>query len=489
MVKRLLTAILLTGVALQTHAEPLTMEQILQKVVNHYPSLKIASMQVEKASKESVRVNSQFGWQLNGQSGLSHETSMTAVAVDRLMVGGGAVKKLSSGDILSLTGSLRFDQLKDSTFTVPDPSTNLDFEVNYRRALGKGADNLDYRLAANQAEVGKKMAYAQEKLQYDQIAAQVLGLYLQAVVTHKQIDNVRISIKHSQRLNKFVKGRLGLGISENKDELQVTAQLNGLKAKLKGLQLLWVQQEITLNRLMGLPWENKLDINLTNDANSPKEQLANYISEATQYSPELLIIDSELAIAESTIQAKSNSRKDTLDLVGFVGNRLTTGELPNNTYTTISEPQIGIRLEYKTNLDHSGYDAALSQAYLDRSIALQKRVDAKERIHYQIASLLAEIHESKGAYRAARLSVKSEQAKLDEAEKRYRNGRIEIDRIIQYESQLTASKLSLSLQKVELERRIYQLALLRGSLWKKVARPHYDWSNAPATNSLSSKPQ
>lgn len=311
MIRRSLIAIFLTGLSFQSVAEPLTLESMLQKVVDHYPSLKIASMQVAKASKESVRVNSQFGWQLSGESGLSHETSLTGATVDRIMVGGGAIKKLSSGDILSLTGALRFDDLDDSIIPVsqPDPSTNFDFEVNYRRSLGKGAENLDYRLASIQAEAGKKMSQAQEKSQYDQIASQVLGLYLQAVITHKQIDNVKTSITHSQRLNKFVKSRLGLGISENKDELQVTAQLNGLKAKLKGLQLLWVQQEITLNRLMGLPWNNKVDINLANTSHTNNGQLANYVDEATQHSPELMIIESELTIAESVIKTKSNNRK------------------------------------------------------------------------------------------------------------------------------------------------------------------------------------
>lgn len=489
MIRRSLIALLLTGLSFQSSAEPLTLESMLQKVVDHYPSLKIASMQVEKASKESIRVNSQFGWQLSGESGLSHETSLTGATVDRIMVGGGAVKKLSSGDILSLTGALRFDDLDDSIIPVsqPDPSTNFDFELNYRRSLGKGAENLDYRLASIQAEAGKKMSQAQEKSQYDQIASQVLGLYLQAVITHKQIDNVKTSITHSQRLNKFVKSRLGLGISENKDELQVTAQLNGLNAKLKGLQLLWVQQEITLNRLMGLPWNNKVDINLTNTTHTNNGQLENYVDEATQYSPELMIIESELTIAESLIKTKSNNRKDNLDLVGFVGNKLTSGDL-NGSSTTLSEPQIGIRIEYKTSLDHSGYDAELSQAYLDRSIALQKRVDAQDRIHYQIASLLAEIDKSKAAYKAALLSMKSEQAKLNEAEKRYRNGRIEIDQLIQFESQLTESKLNLSLQKVELERRIYQLSLLRGALWQTIKRPNYDWTNASSTNISMSKP-
>ena len=488
MVKQSLIAIVLMGMTYHANAEPLTLELMLQKVVNHYPSLKIASMQVERASKESIRVDSQFGWQLSGESGFSHETSMTGATVDRFMVGGGAVRKLNSGDILSLSGSLRFDNLDDSIIPVsqPDPSTNLDFEVNYRRSLGKGADNLDYQLASIQAEIGNQMSQAQEQLQRDQLASQILGLYLQAVITHRQIDNVKSSIKHSQRLEKFVKSRLGFGISENKDELQVTAQLHGLDAKLKGLELLWVQQEITLNRLMGIPWNNNIEIILSNPGQTHHGDLQGLIDEAIQHSPELLIIDSELTIADSMIKTKSNNRKDTLDLVGFVGNKLTTGDLYGSS-TTLSEPQIGIRIEYKKSMNRTGYDAELSQAYLDRSIALQKREDAKEKIHYQIASLLAEIDGSQLAHKAALLSMNSEQAKLTEAEQRYKRGRIEIDQLIQFESQLTESKLAVALQQVELERRQYQLTLLRGAIWNKIELPRYDWSNLSSAVLLKSK--
>lgn len=488
MVKRLFIAMLLTGITTHVSAESWTMERMLQKVINHYPSLKIASMQVAKAAKESIRVDSQFGWQLSGETGLSHQTSMTGPAVNQIMVGGGAARKLNSGDMLTLSGSLGRDNITDS-YGQPvqiDPVTNLSLMAEYRRSLRKGAENIDYKLATTQAESGKKMAHAQERGQYDQIASQVLALYLQAVTIHKQIDNVKASVKHTKRLEKFVKSRLGLGISENKDELQVTAQLNGLDAKLKGLQLLWVQLEINLNRLMGLPWDTKIDIDLSNTKHLSSSSLAVMTDEAIQHSPELTVIEAELALADSMIKSKSNKRKDTLDLVGFFGNRLASGDTTMGS-TTISEPQIGIRIEYKKSLDRSGYDAELSQAYLDRSIALQKREDTKEQLHYQIASLLAEIRGSKAAHDAAQLSVKSEQAKLTEAEQRYKRGRIEIDRLIQFESQLTESKLALALQQVELERRQYQLTLLRGAIWNKIEQPQYDWSDLSDAVLLKSK--
>ena len=85
---RVLLSIILIGSANHAYAEVMTYGQILQKVVSHYPSLKIASMQVEKASKESVRVNSQFGWQLSGRTGVSHETSLIGTGLDRAIIAG-----------------------------------------------------------------------------------------------------------------------------------------------------------------------------------------------------------------------------------------------------------------------------------------------------------------------------------------------------------------------------------------------------------------
>ena len=471
MVKPLLIAILLTGLAPSVSAQSWTMEQILQKVIKHYPSLKIASMQVEKAAKETIRVDSQLGWQLSGQSGIAHDVSLLGTPFDQLMIGGGAAKKLDSGDILSLSGSIRYEDYEEP-MTPPNPSTHLDLEINYRKSLAKGAGNADYQLAATQALAGSKMARSQARSQYDQMASQVLALYLQAVIIQRQIANVKTSIRHSRRLDKFVKSRLEFGISQSKDQLQVTAQLNGLDAKLKGLNLLWIQQQITLNRLMGLPWDNKIRINLTASSPLQNGDLQGLIDESILHSPELMVIDSELTIADALIKNKSNNRKDTLDLVGYVGNKRTSGSGLTN-----SEPTIGIRLEYQGSADQSGYDAELSQAYLDRSIALQKQADLRDQIHYQIASLLAEIKWSRSAHSAARLSVQSEQAKLTEAEERYRKGRIEVDQLIQFEAQLTESKLALALQQVELERRQYQLTLLRGAIWKKIELPQYDWSH------------
>ena len=53
-------------------------------------------------------------------------------------------------------------------------------------------------------------------------------------------------------------------------------------------------------------------------------------------------------------------------------------------------------------------------------------------LEYDTAELVSEIGAIKKAISAYEKSVKSEQKKLDEADKRYRRGRIDIDRLISY---------------------------------------------------------
>ena len=96
---------------------------------------------------------------------------------------------------------------------------------------------------------------------------------------------------------------------------------------------------------------------------------------------------------------------------------------------------------------------------------------------------MAEINVSKAAYDAAQISVDSEKAKLADAEQRYRKGRIEIDRLIQFESELNDSRLLLDIRQVELERRQYKLALLRGIIWQQMELPNYEWPESVAASS------
>ena len=259
-----------------------------------------------------------------------------------------------------------------------------------------------------------------------------------------------------------------MGLSEVKDVLQVDARLATNRADKQSLDVLWQKQVISLNRLMNHSWQSKFSpqLKLVNDKNRKVDFV---YAQAEKQNAVLKQIDARLQLADSAIRLSRDKRQDELDLVMYLGNESNQGDTANGNF---NESQVvgGISLEFRRGLDKSGLNAELRQAHYDRELALQDKKLIQQNLYYDVASLLAEVESAELAVTAFKKSVNAEQQKLTEATKRYKDGRIETDRIIDFESQLANAELSYELQKVELARRYYQLDLLRGAIWQTVVR-------------------
>jgi len=306
---------------------------------------------------------------------------------------------------------------------------------------------------------------------YDQLASQVIELYLAAATTQARIKSIDKSIERSQRLKKYIEDEFKLGLSEEKDVLQVDARLRTNEADKQSLQVALQKQVISLNRLMGRSWEEQLLADISVNRSQTKVYSELY-SQSQSHSPELKRLDARLKLAESAIRSSRDKRKDDLDLVLFLGNEFNQGDTSS---TDLDESEIigGVSLEFNRGLDKSGFDAQLRQAHYDRGIALEDKKQVLENLQYDISSLLAEIQTSEKALIAFEKSVQAEDRKLKEALSRYKDGRIETDRIIDFESQLAVAELSLDLQIIELLRRYHQLNLIRGGIWKNILLPQF----------------
>lgn len=458
-----------------THADTMTFKQLLQGVVDHYPSLKTASLQVEKARQKNAQIESQLGWQLNSQGGYSKDVSFLGTAVRRAALGAGVSKKLRSGGTLSLDASILWED-SDVAYSpkIANPATITTIDLSYRKPLKKGVDNLDYLLGIKQADANVSVERSNRQALYDRLAAQVADIYLAGLVTKSRTQNLNQSLARTQRLQKFIKGRLKLGIAENKDQLQVVAQFRSQQAQLKALDLAWVQQQIALNRLMGRPADNSLALPETHADYSPQGTFDELINQVKDYSPVIHRLRKQIQIAEYAIRKAKDQQKDDLDMVMFVGNRAYQGESDDGSSADVSEVVGGVRLEYRYGVDQRGLRAAIQEARLNKDIALQDQRQVLEDLNYKLASLLAEMEALRRSLDAYRLSIESERAKLQEADQRYRRGRIDIDLVIQFESQLAAAELAYSLQKIELDRRLFKLSELRGQIWDGINVPELD---------------
>lgn len=469
----------LSGTNLQ--AENLSLQQVLQRVVDHYPSVKTAALQVQRASQENIKVESQLSWLLNGKAAYARDTSLFGTGTDRYSLGGGLNRNLSSGGLLGFNASVSSEDAED-TFgpTIPNPSTKTRLDINYRHRFQKGSGNPAYTEGKVAADVANQFALSDRLSLYDALAAQVIEQYLLARSTLARIKNIDKTIERGRRLKKYIDDEFKLGLSEEKDVLQVNARLSINEADKKSLQVLWQQQLISLNRLMGRAW----DKGLTPETKLIRLQNLTFNDVFIQtegHNPDLKRITARLQLAESEIRNSRDLRKDELDLVMFVGNEINQGD---TTGGDLSESEIigGISLEFNRGLDKSGFNAALRQAQYDRGIVLQDRKQLLEDILYNISSLLAEIKSAEQALTAFGLGVKAEQKKLDEAVSRYRNGRIETDRIIEFESQLANAELSYDLQSIELSRRYHAIDLIQGSIWNEVKLPQFTFDEYEIEN-------
>ena len=472
------TLVGLSLLASPLYAQTMSFDQVLQKVVDHYPSLRTSEYQVEKARQESIKVESTLGWQLSAQGSVNHDLSLFGAPSDTVNLAGSLARKLDSGASLSVNADIN---RTDSDYAIspylPNPATTTSLDVQYRQPLQRGVDNPDYVLDRDNAEVQQRLASAERASRYDQLASQLVDIYLGLARVQSQIANTEQAIVRSKRLKKYIARRFNLGLAEDKDRLQVEAQLKGHEATLQTLKQAQVKQVVALNRLMGREAQASLQLQQPQAVFEHNDM--QLLPRVQQHSPALKSVDGRLQLAENSIRASRDARKDQLDMVVYLGNKTNAGDTAGGSLKD-SEVVGGLRLEYNRGLDRRGYDAQLYQAQLDRYAAISDKRQVMEDLKYNLASLLADRDSVKQTIQAYALSVTSEQKKLQDAEKRYRQGRTDTDQLIQFEAQLSAAELNLELQRIELLGVEQKLRLLTGQLWDNIQYPALNLSEGNA---------
>lgn len=454
-------------------AGALTFSQALQKVIDTYPTLDIARLQVEQARQDMLKVESTLGWQLAAQGGINHDVSTFGIPADAADAFASLNRTLRSGDSLGVSGSYRYE---DSSATIspllPNPSERINLDLNYRMPFGQGKDNPQYVQGRVTAEATVIQQKANELSIREQLARQTQEVFYSAASVRAQLATAQSSVDRAKRLKRYVSERLELGLAEEKDILQSDAQLQSRLSDLRTLQVAWEQQRTTLNRLMGRPWDAEftplLDTKpLMIPKSEPKPVL---LKEAEANSPGLLTNQALVIQNEADLQLRRDNRKDKIDVVVSVGGRTASGD---NATGFVEEDDLagGVRLEYQQALDKRGLDAGIYQAQLNLQIARQDERKIRDDLHYSVTGLLAEVEANQVSLVAYQRRVVSEEKKVNEALERYRVGREATDRLIQFENEMQVARLALEQDRIALERRLINLSILLGRIWQSV---HYD---------------
>jgi len=451
-------------------AVKMSFPQVLQQVVDHYPSLTVATLQVTQARQEVARVESTLGWSLTAQGGISRDVSSFGSTSDIADVTASLDRRLRSGNSVGVSGSYKYqDDAQVFSPTLPNPSNRTSLDLNYRMPFGRGNNNPDYRQGLVNAEAGTLQQQANYFAVRDQLARETLDLFYNAAQILARLETAQSAVKRAQRLKKYIGSRTELGVSERKDVLQAEAQYQSRLSDVRSLQITWQQTRTTLNRLMGFAWDRELSPQVDG---SPKNKpfdadLETMVKQAQSNSAEILRDKARIKISEANIVLRRDSRKDKFDMVFSIGTRTSSGDTIDG---QISDEDLagGVRLEYQQALDKRGVDAVIYQAQLDKQIAEEDSRKDHDDLKYSVASLVAQIEANKIAVKSHIKWLKSEEDKFAEALKRYRESRAETDRLIQFENELQTAKFSLKDQKIAYEKRLYELTILRGKIWQSV---------------------
>jgi len=448
----------------------LTVYQVLQKVIDSYPSLQISALKVQQAQAKVAQIRGQLDWQLQAMAGVAREPGLFLGTMDTLKGSANFSRRLENGDSVGVFGAVnRSDSEMNLSPTFPNPSYNTQIRLNYRKPLLRDRGFPSYTQDLNNAELNIQLAEKNRLQIYENLSGQVIAIFYAVNTTVRQVENINQSLQRTKRLKKFIEGRLNLGIAENKDMLQILAQIDTQNAQLMVLDAAMKQQIINLNRLLVNDWNAPLQLAIKGEASGDISYPQN-LELVKKHSPLLAVWDIQLQIVQNNLDKIRDMNQDNADLVLYAGAQSVTGD---STLGSVSENDSigGISVEYKIRQSNNTKAAYLKEAQLYQDNVLVEKKHAIQDIQYDVAELVSGISSFKEAVSAYEKSVASEKKKLEDAEQRYRRGRIDIDRVIGFENQLAAAELLLELQRIETERRVINLSVLNGEIWKTLHLP------------------
>ena len=451
-----------------TAADTLTLRQTVQRVINNYPSLAIGKLQLDKAAQEITRSNSQLGWQLNANAGVSHDLGFTNAPMDSVNAGIGIQRQLKSGGTLGFQGGYQYSDNSVPFTGFPNPLTTTKADIQYSKPLRQGAGNPLYNQSKVAAESGLEIARANHRGVLNQVVQQTIDLYYALATTQASLRNASSGVANAEQLLKFVKSNERLGLAEKKDLLQAEAQLRSQRALYDSIKTAWEQQRTNLNRLMGRPWNEEFELTSIHNEGAVAPTTDKYIQEAETVSPEINSAEEQLKIAEAALKVAKDKYKSKLDLILSAGLRNGFGPISSKPDFNQSDYAASATIQYQRPLSRQGLEAEVYEAQISQDIARRQIKQTRDDLRYKIEGLVSELGTGQTALNTSKSRLETEKAKVAETRERYRTGRADTPQLIQFENELSQAEFSVDQQTLEMARKQQTLKLLRGVLWDEL---------------------
>lgn len=172
------------------------------------------------------------------------------------------------------------------------------------------AQSRQLRLSAQQAEL--RWQHARQ-----QLILRVTGHYFDVLLTRQTARLLEQQYQQSRRLREEVQARFRLGDLPVTDSHEAAAQSGTLEARLLEARLQQQLAEAAFFDLTGQPPEGLLEISPECELEPPElAPLNDWLAQAMQFNPAVLMQEQGVRIAEEEIMAYSSWRSPTLSLVG-----------------------------------------------------------------------------------------------------------------------------------------------------------------------------
>lgn len=443
-----------------------TLSQFVTESINEYTALNIATLNINKLAYEIDKVSSQLGWVATSQGGYSRSASNFGIQTDTIDFGVGLEKKLESGNTFSISGKYAHSDSDQVLFSLsPNPSDTTNLDINYRIPLLEGKGNQQYQFDTRKALIEKNIAEIEKKKIKQDLILKLIDIYYLVATIDSRLETANKSLVRTQKLRKYIKNNINLGLLEKGDVLQVDSQIYTLNLEKQKILDLREKQITAINRFLNKPYLSEFKIVASDlTLNYQSEEDEKIISDVINHDYDVEKLKAQDKLLESALLLNRSNEKNKLDLVFSVGVQNRSG---NSSTGSIDDTDTTgmMKFEYRNALDKRAFSSARLQIQVDREKNREQAASLKKDLEYDAYKFLKQVRKSKEIVHLTNKRTNNEELKYKDILKRFKNGRSTTNIVIQFDNERIRSELEYETERYELARRIDLLRLKRGLLF------------------------
>jgi len=474
--RNLLAAVFALVAPVIAHAEPMSLNQVIVKVLSGNPDLAISRVDSDIANTDIQRSEGLLDPVITaGISAIEDKTppssSFQAGKTQRGKLSAGISKPLESGGTISASGAFNsnkqtFSNPQAAAFTLINPEYRNQLDVSYRHPLLRGADRPDYHNALIAADSGYQSARLSQKVIARNLSLLALNLYYRLAADDINIRITAEAVNRAEQVLAYQHAREQFGLIEASDRLQAEALLAARQTSLSQARAGRSSDLTQLNRLMlrnpQLPIETTIGATDSTPATSPTLETSFNISQ--QHRPEFKVLEARLKAAEAQLETAADQNQMQLDVVAQLGTRTldASAAAALRKSGSLNDHFASLSLELSDTLNRNTAHAAIRKAELARQRILAEQTQLLENIRNDLANAITTIQAGLPTLSAMQKQSRIEKQKFLAEMKKYQEGRSDTARLVQFEGDLSNAELQAELQRLNLELAQKQLAWTQG---------------------------